>query len=572
MGGKSGDIPLVVGITGHRDISTETQQKLYEIAHGLFSDLRARYPHTPVHVLCSLAVGADTVCARAALAAGCELIVPLPMPEEEYRKDFSKEELVEFDALLERAACVFESPWYERSEITPQRGFYYRQAGIYVTRHSHLLFACWDGEETLFAGGGGTYETVRFMREQPFSQMEDAGFEYSGGMVLQVVTPRQDTHSPKNPFQFVLMDGPECSVQEKPIVHTREFAYVDGFNHDCEKYGTTLQKEMEESQAACVDSQAKMGMDAEEAKMLHVYVAADAMAVHFQKRRVLALRLLAVLGLLFVLFFLFYDELESPPMLAGYGALIVIAAICYLFFTKKRFHDKYVLYRVLAEAIRIQLYMEAANLREFAFHIPWWKQNTGLRFVEDTCRILRKTQWDGLRPCDAGLLERCWITPQLAYHNKAMQKKGGKNKWNGRVAQILLVLAVLFFVIVAVIEGWFPWVMGQRLPNFFKVVFPFLQDTLTWSAIFKIILGTVSAAAAFLANYYGKLALAEQVRGSKRMYRLYGESKQKLEAALREGRQGDARRILLLLANAALEENLDWYTYNVDNAPEFLIG
>lgn len=40
-------LPLVLGITGHRDLREEDREALEAFVGGVFTDLRARYPHTP---------------------------------------------------------------------------------------------------------------------------------------------------------------------------------------------------------------------------------------------------------------------------------------------------------------------------------------------------------------------------------------------------------------------------------------------------------------------------------------------------------------------------------------------
>jgi hypothetical protein len=65
--------PMLVGVTGHRDIPTEYVLELERRVELLLTQLSEQYPHRRVVVLSSLAEGADRLCAHAALAAGCSL-------------------------------------------------------------------------------------------------------------------------------------------------------------------------------------------------------------------------------------------------------------------------------------------------------------------------------------------------------------------------------------------------------------------------------------------------------------------------------------------------------------------
>jgi len=118
-----------------------------------------------VTVLSHLAEGADTLCASLALEAGLRLAIPLPMDMQEYRKDFSEEAAAEFDRLLSLAELVFVVQPEDPVPPDPQRGFYYRQAGIYVANNCDVLLAVWDGLERDTPDGAGTWETVKLARK-----------------------------------------------------------------------------------------------------------------------------------------------------------------------------------------------------------------------------------------------------------------------------------------------------------------------------------------------------------------------------------------------------------------------
>ena len=111
-------------------------------------------------MLNSLAAGADTVCAQEALSLGMELVCPLPMEIDEYRKDFAGPEIEVFEHLIEQASDVFIAPATE--PFMEGRDFRYREAGLYVALHSHVLLALWDGKPAT-PEGCGTAEVVSFM-------------------------------------------------------------------------------------------------------------------------------------------------------------------------------------------------------------------------------------------------------------------------------------------------------------------------------------------------------------------------------------------------------------------------
>src|SRR6202034_4418387 len=101
-------IPLVIGTTGHRDLRAEDLPLLEREVGAIIGRLRSEYlgggDETPIILISALAEGADRVVARAALAMGVKLIAPLPLPVDEYRRDFepglNPNAAAEFDQLL----------------------------------------------------------------------------------------------------------------------------------------------------------------------------------------------------------------------------------------------------------------------------------------------------------------------------------------------------------------------------------------------------------------------------------------------------------------------------------------
>jgi len=104
-------LPLVVAVTGHRDLVQEEVPAIRERVRELFVDLSQRAGERNLRVMSPLAEGADRLVAEEALALGLELIVPLPMPRELYALDFKDEASArEFDRLATRAAELYELP------------------------------------------------------------------------------------------------------------------------------------------------------------------------------------------------------------------------------------------------------------------------------------------------------------------------------------------------------------------------------------------------------------------------------------------------------------------------------
>ena len=201
-------LPLVIGVTGHRDLRDQDVSTLEREVAAIIERLRHDYLHgdgeTPIIVLSSLAEGADRLVARVALAHGARLVAPMPMPIEEYRRDFEPGlkagNAAEFDALLAQAIAAPVVPFTPGNSLAAvradasKREEQYRAAGLFIAQHANVLVTLWDGD-----GGamrpGGTAEVVAFKRRGiPLDILGSARASLDAseiGPVIHVVTPRQ---------------------------------------------------------------------------------------------------------------------------------------------------------------------------------------------------------------------------------------------------------------------------------------------------------------------------------------------------------------------------------------------
>ena len=207
-------IPIIVGVTGHRALRSQDIPILRAAVSSELKKLTATYANSPFVMLNSIASGADTLCAEAALALGIRLVCPLPLPIEEYRKDFAGADAAAFDALIRRADSVFVSPDTEPMPENQTRDDHYRQAGIYVATHCHLLLALWDGAPAK-PDGCGTAEAVAFMLKRDFQLASGNASVTSDGAVLQIETPRQGSQASTLASNIRLLENEPGSLHRR---------------------------------------------------------------------------------------------------------------------------------------------------------------------------------------------------------------------------------------------------------------------------------------------------------------------------------------------------------------------
>ena len=144
----------MAGFTGHRQLADPAgvERVLREVLTGLRAEDSVEWL-----ALSSIAVGSDTLFARAALKAGLGWEAMLPLPPAEFRRDFDESEWREVEALLGEAEHV--GVVSER----PQRDDSYLDCGMETVNHCDVLVAVWDGEPA--RGRGGTAEIIAYARD-----------------------------------------------------------------------------------------------------------------------------------------------------------------------------------------------------------------------------------------------------------------------------------------------------------------------------------------------------------------------------------------------------------------------
>lgn len=153
---------LVVGVTGHRLIPETDLPQLEKAVWSCMLDLQAKHPHSGMTMLNSLAIGADQLCARVALACGAALTAVLPMETAEYEKDFDGGDLQVFRALLGKCGSVVVAEDFEK-QGRADRDYRYRQAGIHIVNRCRILICLWDGLPSP-ENGCGTSSIVGYAR------------------------------------------------------------------------------------------------------------------------------------------------------------------------------------------------------------------------------------------------------------------------------------------------------------------------------------------------------------------------------------------------------------------------
>ena len=523
-------IPIVVGVTGHRDFRIEDRDKLSSAVEKTLLALRQKCPHSEIVMLNSLAAGADQLCAEVALRLSIPLIAVLPRAQELYEEDFSGQALTRFRTLSSAAEQCFVAPETERAPLSPDRDFAYRQAGIYVAAHAHVLLALWDGKETP-ATNCGTAETVRFALESAYEPK--LSIPLGGNCpVWHIQTPRSGDEDAE--------PGGETRFLGDADAFDEVLARTDEFNRLAEKEsrspGDLLPK----------DRDADERMDSLEA----LYAKADALSIRFagQYRRLLAA--LAIISTVITIAFLLYDEAQLYGMIFVCGGMLLLAWLLQRGGNRSAAHRRYLEYRMLAEGLRVQALLRYAGSADAVSEILTWSEQTETGWVAaalKTCVI-------GSAPAAAHSIRDAWVDQQRRYHSRSIERSRRACRGSEQIVGVALRISILLYLAVLVFEI----VWGS--------LFPFsrqIDGAEACRTLSKLLLGSISAATLFISNYYGRLSLSRVSSDHAKMERFYAAILDRMD------RCGEERDLLVLIAREELIENGNWCSYQRSNTADF---
>lgn len=526
---KHDTIPIVVGVTGHRDIRPEDRDVLYNAVKQELMALQSRCPHSEIVMQNSLADGADRLCAEVAQALSVSLIAVFPMDRTEYEKDFSGEALPAFRALCDAAEDCFVAPNTERAPASKDRDFAYRQAGVYVASHAHVLLALWDGAESP-ASDCGTAAIVHCALNGDYSPEDSIPL---GGCcpVLHILSPRKDDEtSAAGAVRFL---GDRTAFDET-------LTRADEFNR--------LAKIAPASEFALLPSDREPDKQLDRIETL--YAKADSLSVRFAKqyRRILAA--LAIISTIITIAFLLYDEAELHGMILVCGGMLLLAWLVQRYGNRFASHRRYLEYRMLAEGLRVQAFLRYAGSGISAADVLPWTGKTETGWVASALKVLSV----GAAPARAHRIRDAWVDGQRRYHERSVGRSKRADKGSERIVRVALWVSILLYLAVLLFE----LIWGGLLPFSQKIANAEFYRTLS-----KLLLGSISAATLFISNYHGRLSLSRTTSDHVKMERFYAAVLDRID------RFGESDALLRLIAREELIENGNWCSYQRDNTADF---
>jgi hypothetical protein len=547
-------VPIVVGVTGHRDLPGIDRPGLAAKLRVELSNLQDRFPSTPVVAMSSLAEGADRLFAECALGLGMQLYVPLPLALEEYERDFADESSIDtFRGLCARATEVFTVPHKEilqqfTTDATLWRKLRYACAGFYIAQRCHVLYALWDGLPARGIGGTGQIVAVRTN-----GNLESTGQPPVDAAVRELagVSPLSDPDLCVVRWLQVRRSGssPESGT-------TTWLPQADGGEHSSERVFKSL-AEIDsynaELRAGVPTPQPTTALAGGVALSKSRYEAADKLAGSNVKRMRRRIRQIFLLAFLSVCAHEAYNDIwpqweALSAYLLGLGAVGLFAWGLRI----KHLNPRAIDYRALAEALRIQYAWELAGVANSVAHHYLRRDAEQLIWVRHALVGVALVP-PRLREQNLVEAQTEWVKGQCDYFQKSVPDRSRAIKVAQGGARFLF-----WGGIVAALA-----VLGNHL----RPMFPMGHDGITLVAL-SLAMSLLPATAALFTAYVEFGGLEDDVREHRRMHSLFERANHKMYGAT----ETEQQKIVLELGVEALNENAYWAVAHKSREPKAPAG
>ena len=535
---QSGLLPIVLGVTGHIDLIEEDFPFYRDKLSQLFIQLKKDYPNTPLQLINPLAEGADRVVANVAIEHGIELIVPLPLPQKEYEKDFP-DTLADYQALIKQTSKdnVFQLPLApgNTEENIRQQGSHrnqqYALLGNYIAMRCHILIALWDGVQN--NATGGTAEVVHFNLAgmvDPCESHIKLLDPVDNGPVFHIQARRSGTIAADKPARSQWL-YPEGQSDQK---YKNILGHIETFNSDALRENSA---EIEKSRSYVIPDHEKLAKP--ERDILDTYAMADVFAIHYQRsaHRTLSL-ILFMAGLMALSFEIYAHLIIDRLVLALYPIFFIGITGIYFLHRKVGAHGKYLDYRALAEGFRVQMFWRLAGVCDTVSANYLLKQNDELQWIREA---LRGSNTLPVQKHDLNLVYKHWIQDQEDYFTKCAHRQHKKLEKLERYANWLYASGLLTSIAVIVFWG-------------------FLERAQGLHHMLIVFMGFTPIVAALWINYSEKISLHAQSNQYARFAVIFNRARKIFESLHdnAEANQLQIKKLIKELGKEALIENGDW--------------
>ncbi|MEO5963305.1 MAG: hypothetical protein ABIO75_01945, partial [Thermomonas sp.] len=549
---------LAIGVTAHRDLVPEEVPALREAIRTFLKRLRTEFPTLPLRLISALADGGDQLAAEEALALGIELVVPLPMQQDEYEKDFEDPAaLARFRSLLAQARVrVLPLAPGNTAETIAVRGAHrnlqYAQLGMFISSQCQLLLAIWDGHASVATGGTAQVVDFHIHNVMPGLSVEQVApnllADDESDLVYHVPCSRRVLQTRPDPTQaqphWLTLTGSHPDVLRMPVHYRHVFGQMQDFNLDMANHANGIAA----SSWSLFNDRVPSAPPAVAARVERLFHAADWLAIHFQRRVRSSLLCTHVIAALMGLSFILYsDVVNNLVYVQAFLLLFGLGVALNLLGRRRQWQRKYLDYRGLAEGLRVQLYWRMGGVEppantSLGYDSFLQKQDVDLSWIRHAMRGSSLLRDESFKGSPRWL---CWVVThwigdadgnggQLAYYQQGTARRTQAHHLTQRMGSMALATGLLGAVFL-LIGG----------PNLASV----------WQQKLVLVMGLLPLLAGIREAYSYKKADKELIKQFRFMSRLFESCRARLQHAQTDA---ETRQILLALGRACLEEHAEW--------------
>lgn len=566
-------IRLSIGLTAHRDLAAHEEPALRAAVRGFLEGLRRDFPQLPLRLVTALAEGGDQLAAEEAVALGVELLVPLPMKQAEYERDFQDPQaLARFRQLIAKAD-VRVLPMMRGSSLDDivrrgeDRNRQYAQQGMFVSSHCQILLALWDGNPS--TATGGTAQAVEFHLHNVMSSLsvdqvapnlladDESDLIYHIGCSRRVGSKGMPPRIAPLACRWLTVAGTSDASAGMPAHYRHVFGQMEQFNLDMQRYSARILAE-----PSPLFEGELPGEPPASARIIEgQFSAADWLALHFQHRVRGSLLCTHVIAALMGIAFIAFSDSRSGRWYAGaFLTLFVLGLLLAMMARRRQWQRKYLDYRGLAEGLRVQFYWRMAGVEipansSLGYDSFLQKQDVDLSWIRHAMRgvgLLQDSQFES-GPGWLDWVIRHWVGDaagnggQLEYFRTGSRQRARAFWLTSRIGDLALLGGLLGAT--ALVLG------GARLSS------PVQQSLVLAMGLLPLLSGIREA-------YSYKKADKELIKQFRFMCRLFESCRERLA---RSRSHAETRKLLLALGGACLEEHAEWILLHrerpLENAP-----
>jgi hypothetical protein len=567
-----GRVPIMLGVTGHRDIDMKSEPVCSAIYEQCCA-LREQYPNSPFVILSGLAEGADRLVAGIAMETlDAALVAVLPMPSAEFESDFdSAASKAEFAEMLQKALGVreVEAPsgvpgWKEPGEARNER---YARVGAIIVDHAQVLFAIWDGEPS--RGTGGTAEVVSWF-DRGFAPLRYSLYE-AALSPLDPPEPGRLIWIDAKSGNTAITDGPKASHRHRSAIAwaLRIFSTVgvkhggrrtaierilrrtDTYNQDILRHPDAIAKSRKLASEGVVKRSGAGFTNA-------AYRATDGLSVHYAS--IARFADICVYSLALLAFFSFNFVNERPGATWAYFVITLIMVILGGRVWLRSIDHRFLEYRSLAEAMRVMFFWRAAGIRRPVW-LAYLSRHSGVvHWIRHATRTLEFCQ-DCLLPppsCSESQITREnlavvkaeWLVGQINFFTKGLIRHGKRAARLIRFTRVaigasFLIAFGLAYLAIDHREGGSLWAWDALLRP--------------WSNQLQVVLGMLAAVGLAARGFLARRAdreLRTQYAAQRQVFEIAFDALGKCE--MEASPEWTPTQILESLGEEALQEQAEW--------------